>query len=119
MTKILEECLTGAERREQALIGMIARRLVRHLRLPAASIQTLARKILETVQDLSSRYSVDTILKVAGQEEEVYRANIRYLEQELGMTVSLRAAESELDDSVARQKALQATPLRPGIYLIA
>ncbi len=117
MQDLLGKYLGVITLRDQTILGRIARELASRLNQSPTTLQALAKKILETSQNLSAKYSTSAILEVAKHEEEVYKSNIRYLERELGVSVTIRRAEEQISDPKASQKAAQATMFRPGIYV--
>jgi len=82
--------------------------------LEKGKLPAIAKRFFEVVRDYSQRYRVDTIVRVASQEYELYTSNMRYIESELGCRILVARADEAYHDPL--RKAETAVPLRPGIY---
>ncbi|MEM0482694.1 MAG: leucine--tRNA ligase, partial [Nitrososphaerota archaeon] len=116
MVQILEKLAVKWNLLAQQGEREVIRELVKLSDINKSNLPVIAKRLFETVQKYIQRYSVDSIIRVADQEFDLYQSNREYLEGELGGQIEVVMAENPVYDPMG--KASIAVPLRPGIYTV-
>ncbi|MEM3156577.1 MAG: leucine--tRNA ligase [Nitrososphaerota archaeon] len=115
MRRIVEEVIAAGVQDAASKPRQIIKKLIAEVPSEAKRLPILIEKIASTLRELIPRYGAEVVLKVIDEEFNVYSSARNYIQIEIGCGVEILRAEDAVDDPMG--KAMQATPLRPGVYL--
>ncbi len=115
MRRIVEEIVATGVQNIGPVPRQIIKKMVAEMPSEAKRLPTLVEKITSTLRELTPRYEAEVVLRVIDDELNVYADAKNYIQMELECNVEVLRAEDAVDDPLG--KAMQATPLKPGIYL--
>lgn len=113
---LLDESLRMVSEGSQKDLGRLIKMIVSKMPGRSGQAPGMARMLIDISSSLLTKFDPETILKIAKQEERIYRDSIQFLSRELSTPLEIfKEGDGSVYDPM--KKAETALPLRPGIYV--